>query len=175
MRDLKNTSNFPLVKHPAEQYKVTVNTRGNRMVFVSEDKDENGDLRFLILQPARISQQNLRGISPPNLWDASSSLSDSIRDWSKKNLPKECHGDFLETDPDLNTKGDRLLFVSDRCTPGLPNVWLANIEDEEIIELKQLTKYGADTPRFAPALHQNWIVFISYHNQKRAAVYACLT
>ena len=167
MRDLRNTNNFPIVKHPAEQYKVTVNAKGDRIIFVSEDKDEDGDLRFLTLQPQRISKQYLRGISPPNLWDDSSKLSDAIRDWSRKNLPQECHGDFLETDPDLNAKGDQVLFISDRCNPGLHNIWLAKLEGEEVLELKQLTKLGASEPRFAPPPYENRIVFISYRDQKK--------
>lgn len=167
MRDLKNTNNLPLLKHPAEQYKATVNAKGNRMVFVSEDKDEDGDLRFLSLQPERISQQHLRGFPPPNLWDDSSKLSHSIQDWSRKNLPKECHGNFLETDPDLNAEGDQLLFISDRCSAGIHNIWLAKLKDEEVLELKQLSKLGASTPRFAPYPYENRIVFISYPNQQK--------
>ena len=172
MRDLKNTNNFPIVKHPAEQYKATVNANGDHMVFVSEDRDEDGDLRFLTLKPERISEQHLRGLSPPKLWDKSVNLSLSIEKWSRENLGKECQGNFLETDPDLNAKGDLLLFVSERCTPGLPNLWLAKLEDEEVITLEQLSQLGGKSPRFSPAPYENRIVFLSHREgKKEGAIY----
>ena len=167
MRDLKNTSNFPIVKHPAEQYKASVNATGERMVFVSEDRDEDGDLRFLSLEPEAMSKQHLRGFAPPNLWDKSINLSDSIREWSKKNLGKECHGNFSETDPELSAKGELLLFVSERCSPGLPNLWLAKLDDEELLSLQQLTQLGGSAPRFAPPPYENRIVFLSHREQRK--------
>ena len=168
LRNLKNTNNFPIVKHPAEQYKASASGNGKILFFVSEDKDNTGDIRRLEMNPKKISQQVLQGLTPPNLWDESTNFSIEIKAWAKENLSQKCHGDFAEVEPDTNLEGNQLLFVSDRCSPGLYNIWWAQLDEDEILELKQLTTLGGSSPRFSP--NHKKIVFLSryqkYTNQR---------
>lgn len=59
IRDLGKTVSVALVRHPAEQYKPAVPPTGDRLVFVSEDSDPRGDLRFVTLEAPQIIRNAL--------------------------------------------------------------------------------------------------------------------
>ena len=163
MRELKSTVNLPLIKHPAEQYRPTVSQDGKKMIFVSEDRDSKGDLRIISLNPKRIVQGFLKGISQLLLWSSSSNLSNQMEKWASENLPPKCHGSFGETEPRLHPKGNILLFSSDRCEKETYNIWLAKLKGKRIKFLVQLTKKGGAKPDLHPYKQQ--IAFVSYRNQ----------
>ena len=167
LRDLQTTSYTPLIEHLTEQYKPAVNANATLLAFVSEDKDERGDLRIVNLENINLRKRLQSGERIPNFWYASIDLSARIQGWAKENLTPKCRGSFAETDPDWNAVGDRLLFVSDRCTPGIYNVWLIDFKANAIHNVRQLTKLGGRNPRFSPKGDK--IVFVSYRDKNRTA------
>ncbi len=162
MRDLQSTNTISLIKHPAEQYKPAVNANGSLMAFVSEDRNYKGDVYLLSLDPKELSKRSLQSLATTNLWGDSHNLSLDIEKWAKRNLGPECHGSFAEDDPDFNTKGDQLVFVSDRCTPGSYNIWLAVLDGQELVILQRLTELGGLRPRWNSSGDK--LTFISYRN-----------
>lgn len=145
MRDLENTVNLPLVRHPAEQYEPAVTRDGRRLVFVSEDQDSGGDLRIVTLDPVRIVERSLEGTPPPALWENSENLSDLIVELAAA-LPPECQGEAAEINPIWNNAGDALIFASDRCS-GRFNLWMLPMEDDVPSgPPRQLTGEGAVQP-----------------------------
>ncbi len=167
MRDLHNTNNIPIIKHPAEQYRPSVTKDGEHLVFISEDRDKKGDLYFVTIEPKTISEQFLKGVTPTNYWDNAINISFLIQNWSKKNFftRPECQGSYGENDPHLSKDGNLLLFISDRCNPGLYNVWLAEIKGESLGSLQQLSTVGGTSPRFSYDTKK--IVFVSSYARER--------
>ena len=165
MRDLQSTNAISIISHPAEQYDPAINAEGSMLAFVSEDRDYEGDLRLLRLKPQELSSRSLKSISVTNLWGDTTNLSLAIEKWSKKNLLARCHGRFAEKEPDFNAKGDQLVFVSDRCTPGKPNIWLTFLDGEELLILKRLTDIGGQKPRWNSAGDK--LTFLSYRQPEK--------
>lgn len=151
MRDLRNTVNIPLIRHPSEQYKPAISPRADRLIFVSEDADSSGDLRLANVEPQDFVDNTVNGLPPSQVWDESISLSDQIEALAAAMEPA-CQGEAAETDPAFSPDGTRVLFTSDRCTSGVYNVWLLNLDPDAVggDALKRLTDDGGVQPRFTP-------------------------
>ncbi len=151
MRDLRNTVNIPLIRHPSEQYKPAISPQADRLIFVSEDADSSGDLRLADIEPQDFVDNTVNGLPPSQVWDESISLSDRIEALAAA-MERECQGEAAETDPAFSPDGTRILFTSDRCTAGVYNVWLLNLDPDAVGDeaLKRLTDDGGVQPRFTP-------------------------
>ena len=171
VRNLITTFSTSLFYHPSEQRQPTVDANAQSLFFVSEDSDEKGDLLYLDLNIKGIKERIDQSVSLPNLWKFTENFSRKIEQWSQKHLAPACHGAFGEQRPDLSAQGDQLLFVSDRCTPGVYNIWLAKLgKTKKILELSQLTQSGASFPSFNR--QGDRIVFLaSSHPSQRARIY----
>lgn len=130
MRDLNNTVNVPVIEHPSEQDSPAVGSKGNLLVFVSYDRDADGDLRLARIESSEITATALAGAMPVNYWDISIDLSKIIQERSQSMKP-ECRGGASESSPVPGPEGRYLYFVSDRCNRGNPHIWKLDLESED--------------------------------------------
>ncbi len=158
LRDLNTSYSFPIISHPSEQYKPSINGDASLLVYISETNGIEGDLMISEINSQNLIQSYYKGFKIKNHWDDSINLSLKIRNWAEANLSKECHGPASEKDPYLNYVGDKILYSSDRCHPGIFNVWLLELNKLEIRSLKKITTNGGVGASFSP--DESEIVFL---------------
>ncbi|MCB1173883.1 MAG: PD40 domain-containing protein [Leptospiraceae bacterium] len=143
MRSLQNSISMPVIQHPAEQHQPALSAQGELLVYVSEDRDSEGDLMLTPLSPDDMVQNALRGLPPVNFWDDSINLSLAIEKLAQS-LPAACQGTASEREPVLARDGRYLIFNSDRCQDGQSNIWLLELDaDANPVQLRQVTTAGA--------------------------------
>ena len=126
LRDLNSTVDIPIIEHPAEQYSPAITRDGNRLAYVSEDLDPRGDIRLVAFKPGELIQDTLEGGASANLWDEDTlQLSREIEKQYERDPRPLCRGRAREAHPVWAPSGAYLVFVSDRCTPGIENLWVA--------------------------------------------------
>ncbi len=162
MRDLNNTINVQIINNPASQTSPAVSPDGAYLVFVSEDSDSAGDIRIVSFRPSasKIIEQSLEGMIIDNLWINSVNLSTNIEELAST-MSIECRGSFSERDPVWSPDGKTLYFSSDRCSPGIENIWKVQITDGTANGLLvRLTENGGIQPDIDQS--GNTIVYLSY-------------
>ncbi|MEQ9366025.1 MAG: hypothetical protein RIF32_17410, partial [Leptospirales bacterium] len=143
---------------------------GDRLVFVSEDQDPQGDLRIVTIDPAALIESTLDGVPPEDLWVDSVDISSAIEGLARtQNLGSRCEGPAAETDPVWNHNGTLLAFASDRCNSGEYDVWMLEMEGATPIALIRLTQGGGVQPRFGPESRE--LVFVSYRGNPGGRIY----
>ncbi|MEK6878048.1 MAG: biopolymer transporter TolR, partial [Nanoarchaeota archaeon] len=73
----------------------------------------------------------------------------------------------IDTDPVWSPDGKFILFVTDKFSPGLPN--LAFIDPKKPNDIRQLTTDGAVNPSFSK--DGDKVFFVSYKDEKRGEIY----
>lgn len=160
VRDLHNTNTISLISHPSEQYTPAPTPDGKYLVFVSEDRDSEGDLRIVKIGDLEGLIQNAEsGGLPPSLWEDSENLSRKFKE-ILRNENSRCNGDASEHEPVWSNDGHFLFFTSNRCDASAENLWVVEMEDEEPVSVpRQLTVGGAYSP--APDEHGDHVVYIT--------------
>ena len=120
MNDLNTVESLPIIQHSANLHSPTIDSQGLSVVFVSEDQSLQGDLRIIYINPKLIIQKKQQEDIELNYWQSSINLSHKIDILAQKQFKDkfQCKGNFTENSPILNSKGDKLFFISDRCSKG---------------------------------------------------------
>ena len=158
-RDLRSAIIVPVTAHPAAEYKPAISPDGKKLLFVSEENDSAGDIVLVSINPSNFIDNYLAGeksiieektfLTNPNFAD-----------------PKK-RDSAVDTDPAWAPDGKRVVFASDRFSPGLQNLVLLDISNPT--KMTQLTKNGAASPQFS--LDGKTIVYLSFQDTREGEIY----
>jgi hypothetical protein len=158
-RDLNSSIVVPVTQHPSQEYKPAISPDGKKLVFVSEQFDSEGDLVLLNMEPEewvqsairgkRFINQNFRVITNP--------------DWKNQNSQQR----VIDTDPAWMPDGERIVFSSDRFSPGIQNLVLLDIKSNK---MTSLTSQGGTSPFVS--VDGNTIYFLSYRDSEYGEIYS---
>ncbi|TGK55225.1 translocation protein TolB [Leptospira wolffii] len=159
-RDLKSSIVVPITEHPSSEYKPAISPNGKKLAFVSEQYDSAGDIVVLELEPEVWASRILEG---------KRFLSDDFQFITNHEYRDPARSDrFSDTDPIWAPDSRRILFSSDRMSPGIPNLILWDTEGEEKPRL--LTRDGAASPFWSQ--DANTIVYLSYSDSSKGEIYS---
>ncbi|PJZ52004.1 biopolymer transporter TolR [Leptospira adleri] len=158
-RDLKSSITVPITEHPAPELKPAISPDGSKLVFVSEQYDSSGDIVLLEMDPSRWAEKILQGkrflnsdfivLTNPNF-----------------DVPGQKDG-FADTDPCFSPDNRRVVFSSDRLSPGVQNLVVLDTEEKEPMRL--LTRNGGTSPVWSS--DGKTIVYLSYESSNSGDVY----
>jgi Tol biopolymer transport system component len=159
-RDLNSSIVVPITNHPSQEYKPSISPNGDKLVFVSEEYDSEGDIILLELNPKewvddslkgkRFTNQNFQVLTNP--------------EWKNSNRQQK----VIDTDPVWMPDGERIIFSSDRFSPGVQNLILLNTNDEN--SMLQLTTNGATSPFVSQ--DGSKIYYLSYSDSTKGEIYS---
>ncbi|TGK36405.1 biopolymer transporter TolR [Leptospira gomenensis] len=158
-RDLQSSITVPVTEHPAAEFKPAISPDGKKLVFVSEQYDSAGDLVLLDMDPKLWSEKILEGKRFLNS-DFIILTNPNFEDSGKKD-------GYTDTDPFFAPDGRRLVFSSDRLSPGIQNLVILDTEGKDAPKL--LTKKGGASPVWSA--DGKSIVYISYRDGSTGDVY----
>lgn len=158
-RDLQSSITVPVTEHPAAEFKPAISPDGKKLVFVSEQYDSAGDLVLLDMDPALWSEKILQGKRFLNS-DFIILTNPNFEDSGKKD-------GYTDTDPFFAPDGRRLVFSTDRLSPGIQNLAVLDTEGNEAPKL--LTRKGGASPVWSA--DGKTIVYISYRDGSTGDVY----
>jgi Tol biopolymer transport system component/tetratricopeptide (TPR) repeat protein len=158
-RDLSSSIVVPITEHPSQEYKPAISPDGQRLVFVSEQYDSEGDLLLLDLDPEewvegllkgkRFLNKKFRNLTNPD-WD---------------NPAKQQR--VIDTDPIWLPDNRRIVYSTDRFSPGLQNLVVLDVEDKN--RMSQLTYNGGTSP--FPSQDGTSVYFLSYRDTPSGDIY----
>ncbi|MBM9545443.1 PD40 domain-containing protein [Leptospira sp. 201903074] len=158
-RDLQSSVVVPVTNHPFSETKPSISPNGKYLVFVSEEFDSEGDLVLLPMDIEEWTRELLKGNRFIN--------DDFINLTNKPNKSGEYTKGIIDTDPIWSPDGETIYFISDRFSPGLPNICALKLENPD--RVAQITSKGATSPYISS--DGNTIYFISYFEESKGEVY----
>ncbi len=159
-RDLKSSIVVPITEHPSSEYKPAISPDGNKLVFVSEQFDSSGDIVFFELDPDHWVKRILEG---------QRFLNDDFKFITNAEYNDPSKSDrYVDTDPTWSPDNRRIVFSSDRLSPGIPNLVLWDTEEKESPKL--LTKQGAASPYWSA--DGKTILYLSYSDNAEGEIYS---
>ncbi|MDH5656803.1 MAG: hypothetical protein OEZ34_12900, partial [Spirochaetia bacterium] len=165
MRDLTSTVSVPLVSHPSDQHSPHVSSDGKYMVFISENRDIDGDifLARLYSKPEKIIKQILSGADVSNFWDSSVNLSEKIEKIFLKSENPECRGRASESNPIFSPDQTKIYYLSNRCSMGQNSVWMLEIHKKKII--KEPVRLSQDASQLSMSPDGKHLAYINSRRQ----------
>ncbi|WP_420908922.1 biopolymer transporter TolR [Leptospira bandrabouensis] len=159
-RDLKSSVVVPVTNHPFSETKPSISPNGKYLVFVSEEFDSEGDLILLPMDIEEWTRELLKG---------NRFIDDNfINLTNQPNKNGEYTKGIIDTDPVWSTDGETIYFVSDRFTPGLPNLCALKVGSPN--QILQITSKGASSPYVSS--DGKIIYFISYFEDSKGEIYS---
>ncbi|WP_208732163.1 PD40 domain-containing protein [Leptospira perdikensis] len=158
-RDLQSSVVVPVTNHPFSETKPSISPNGKYLVFVSEEFDSEGDLILLPMDTEEWTRELLKG---NRFID-----DDFINLTNKPDKKGEYKKGIIDTDPVWSPDGETIYFVSDRFTPGLPNLCALKLKNPD--QVTPITSKGATSPYVAS--DGTAIYFISYFEEPKGEVY----
>ncbi|TGL02990.1 biopolymer transporter TolR [Leptospira bouyouniensis] len=158
-RDLQSSLVVPITDNSFSETKPAISPDGKYLVFVSEEFDSEGDLILLSIDTDEWIEEYLKGNRFIN--------DHFINLTNKPNKKGEYQKGITDTDPIWSPDGKTIYFISDRFSPGLPN--LCSVSFEKPSEIKQITTLGATSPFLSS--DGQIIYFISYFEDNKGEVY----
>lgn len=158
-RDLKSAIIVPVTEHPAPEYKPAISPDGKKLVFVSEENDSSGDIVLIEIDPSNLMKKHLSG----NREFVEKKVFLTNRDFSDS----QKRDNYSDTDPAWAPDSKRVVFASDRFSPGLQNLVLIDLSNPE--KMTQITQKGAASPQFS--FDGKSIVYLSFQDSKEGEIY----
>ncbi|WP_246047184.1 biopolymer transporter TolR [Leptospira ognonensis] len=158
-RDLQSSVVVPVTNSPFSESKPSISPDGKYLVYVSEEFDSSGDLILLEMDIEEWTKELLEGNRFIN--------QDTINLTNLKSKGEYSKQQIVDTDPVWSPDGKYVLFVSDRFSPGLPNLVVINPRKPE--EIFQLTADGGVNPSFSAK--GDYVYYISYKDDPRGEIY----
>lgn len=159
-RDLNSSVVVPITEHPSQEYKPAISPDGSKLVFVSEQFDSDGDLVLLNMEPEKWVSAALNGERFIN------QRFKILTNPDYKNQNK--HQKVVDTDPTWMPDGERIVYSTDRFSPGVQNLVLMNLNN--IDKLVQLTFDGGSSP-FVSSDGKK-IYYLSYRDSITGEIYS---
>ncbi len=156
LRDLNSILKIKILEHPAKQYRPFIKKLDNNLyilLYVSNDKDINGDIYLTYLNPKQILNAYINKRRQINLWDYSISVSNLIEQYFN-NIP-DCKGKYTEDFPFISYQNDSIYFISNRCYNKF-HLWKVPLKDQlpegkpEVVLNKEI---------YFPSINKNYILF----------------
>ncbi|WP_232420842.1 biopolymer transporter TolR [Leptospira vanthielii] len=158
-RDLKSSVVVPVTNHPFSETKPSISPNGKYLVFVSEEFDSEGDLILLPMDIEEWTHELLKG---------NRFIDDNFINLTNKPDNKgEYKKGIIDTDPVWSADGETIYFISDRFTPGLPNLCALKLENPN--QVIQITSKGATSPYVSS--DGKTVYFISYFEEPKGEIY----
>ncbi|TGK96941.1 biopolymer transporter TolR [Leptospira brenneri] len=158
-RDLQSSVTVPVTNHPFSETKPSISPNGKYLVFVSEEFDSEGDIILLPMDTEEWTKELLKG---NRFIDES-----FVNLTNKPNKNGEYTKGIIDTDPVWSPDGTTIYFISDRFTPGLPNLCAMKLDNPS--QITSITSKGATSPYVSS--DGNFIYFISYFEDSKGEVY----
>ncbi|TGK04784.1 tetratricopeptide repeat protein [Leptospira semungkisensis] len=159
-RDLRSSIVVPVTEHPSAEYKPAISPSGMKLAFVSEQFDSAGDIVLLEMEPSLWAKKILEGKRFLNQdFQFITNTEYDVPGKSDK---------FSDSDPVWGPDDRRVIFSSDRLSPGIPNLILWDTEGKEAPKL--LTKEGATNPYWSN--DGRTVVYLSYADAKEGEIYS---
>lgn len=159
-RDLKSSIVVPVTNHPFSETKPSISPNGKYLVFVSEEFDSEGDLILLPIDIEEWTRELLKG---------NRFIDDNFVNLTNQpNKKGEYTKGIIDTDPVWSSDGETIYFISDRFTPGLPNLCALKLKNPN--QVIQITFNGASSPYVSS--DGNIIYFISYFEDPKGEIYS---
>lgn len=159
-RDLESSVVVPVTNHPFSESKPAISPDGRYLVFVSEEYDPDGDIILLkmdleewieeLLQGNRYPKEDFVNLTNPN---------------AQKNAIQQR---VIDTDPVWSPDGKLILYVTDKFSPGLPN--LALLDPQKPEKPVQLTKEGGVNPSWSK--DASTVYYLSYNDESSGEIYS---
>ncbi|MBM9579806.1 PD40 domain-containing protein [Leptospira sp. 201903070] len=158
-RDLKSSITVPVTEHPAPELKPAISPDGTKLVFVSEQYDSSGDIVLLEMDPSYWAEKILQGKRFLNS-DFVVLTNPNFSDSGKKD-------GFVDTDPSFSPDNRRVVFSSDRLSPGVQNLVVLDTDEKEPMRL--LTQNGGTSPVWSA--DGKTITYLSYESSNTGDIY----
>ncbi|BDA79710.1 biopolymer transporter TolR [Leptospira kobayashii] len=159
-RDLESSVVVPVTNHPFSESKPAISPDGRYLVFVSEEYDPDGDIILLEMNLEEWIEELLQGNRFP---------SEDFVNLTNPNARKDTNGQrVVDTDPIWSPDGKLILYVTDRFSPGLPN--LALIDPKKPEKPVQLTKEGGVNPSWSK--DGSTVYYLSYSDIASGEIYS---
>jgi Tol biopolymer transport system component len=161
MRDLSTSVVVPITSHPSAEYKPSVSPDGTKLVFVSEENDSEGDIVLIEIEPEKIISLHLKGKKDFDF---------EIQNLTNPNFLKSSQRDrFIDTDPCFSPDGKKIIFSSERLSPGKQNLVQYDLQTKK---MELLTKEGASSPQYS--MDGKSVVFVSFRDSSQGDIYRLL-
>ncbi len=159
-RDTQSSLVVPVTNHPSMETKPAISPDGRFLVFESREFDPNGDLVLLEIDPEEWTKELLKG----NRFVSRDFVNLTNPDGNNPNKQER----VLDTDPIWSPDGKSIFFVSEKLTPGIPN--LVQMDPFRKGSLQLWTDKGA----FQPSLSADGktVYFVSYMDSDLGEIYS---
>lgn len=158
-RDLQSSVVVPVTNSPFAELKPSISPDGRYLVYVSEEYDSNGDIILLEMDIEEWSKELLNG---------NRFINQNITNLTNPTAETgESKQQIVDTDPVWSPDGKLLLYVTDRFSPGLPN--LAIMDPKNPKKVIQLTTDGGVNPSFSKK--GDLVYFVSYKDDRNGELY----
>ncbi|MDF3819310.1 biopolymer transporter TolR [Leptospira sp. 96542] len=159
-RDLQSSLVVPVTNHPYSESKPSISPNGNFLLFVSEEFDSEGDIVLLEMDLEEWKSEYLRG---------KRFIGEDFANLTNPDAERNSLGrGVLDTDPIWAPDNETIYFISDRFTPGVPN--LCKLNRKKPKEISLITKNGATSPSISP--NGNTIYYISFFENNKGEIYS---
>lgn len=158
LRDLTTSVSAPITVHPAAEYKPSISPNGKYLAYVSEEFDSQGDIVLVEFNPSEWIERHLRGKS--NELDNPIFITNP----NYKNLSKRDR--WKDQEPKFSPDGNKLVFVSERFTPGKLNLVIYELQTKKMYPI---TFNGGTSPCFSKNGEE--IFYISNKDHPNGEIY----
>lgn len=158
-RDLQSSVVVPVTEHPSQEYKPAISPDGTKLVFVSEQYDSEGDLVLLEINPKQWVDGALKGERFLN------QRFQVLTNPDYKNPNRQ--NKVVDTDPTWLPDGKRIVYSTDRFSPGTQNLVLLDLSDKN--RQIQLTHDGGSSPYVS--FDGQYIYYLSFRDSVKGEIY----
>ncbi|MCB1176253.1 MAG: PD40 domain-containing protein, partial [Leptospiraceae bacterium] len=157
LRDLRGSIVVPIITRPSAEYKPAISPDGKLLAYVSEEFDSNGDILVISLSPEELVENQIKGKELVEF---------EIENISNPNYLQNRRDVYVDTDPVFFPDGKKIIYSSDRYSPGLQNLVLYDLQSKKNV---QLTKEGG----VSPSVSQDGksIVYVSFQESKNGEIF----
>lgn len=153
LRPLDDVTTVRITDHASRDYSPSVSPDGDKIAFVSNREDPEGDIYVLDINPSKLVKEAKDLLQNQEAPEKDADNITAIENGSG------ILQSIKDSNPSWSPDSDTIAFSSKRGVDYMENIWIC---DDDGDDMRQLTKKGGMYPRFSPDGEK--IVFVSYRD-----------